>query len=598
MSFRTTTMVAKEVIYVLGFGILLPVSFAVPPVILLAIVWLVQRPQIIHRHILPLLFNEVKCMSGSCGAIIPLTQVFQAETFKGNQPTPIWRFRDDRGREAGTLDCPKCGTTIPIQKGRACRLVRVTIIGNPFTRSPREEKRTGLLASYRKLRRLMKGQVTVAVPPMPIGYCRNLRLSRWQRYWQKLTRQSKRRMVEISADVYQRHAVYFGASGMGKSTLIEWQVKWIMENGLGCTVIDPTGRLIKRILKLVPEHRKDDVVLIRAGDRECPFQLNPLETTDEMARFNIKGELLRTIRAVSGSWGDEIAYNLGKAIDTACLLRGSLRDAYDLLTKPTVRDRVIPQLEDEDLLEFWSAWEQTRPKSRVPTIRKLETMMNHPILGPMLGASSSNYSPEDAIRESHVVLVDLHTKSNTKEVIINLGTILIGSTQAAAERQEDGKEVQHFLIIDEARNFMYPGMDLASIFSEARKRKLSMTLATQHPKQLEEVIDEVYGNAGTLLSFKVDTKHAREFQDRMPEVNIDEIVNQDVGQCIAKIHLQSHRIETQLPKPAEEDQTAYIENKMHTMNLARKRDEVAGEGWSAGFETLAEEQEPVCEGVR
>ena len=83
----------------------------------------------------------------------------------------------------------------------------------------------------------------------------------------------------------------------------------------------------------------------------------------------------------------------------------------------------------------------------------------------------------------------------------------------------------------------------------------------------------------------------------MPEVSIGEIASQDVGQCIAKIHLQSHRIEAQLPEPAEEDQTAYIEDKMHAMNRARKRDEVAGEGWSAGFEALAEQHEPVCEGV-
>ena len=35
-------------------------------------------------------------------------------------------------------------------------------------------------------------------------------------------------------------------------------------------------------------------------------------------------------------------------------------------------------------------------------------------------------------------------------------------------------------------------------------------MASQHPKQIDDIMDEVYGNAGTIFAFKVDPKHAND----------------------------------------------------------------------------------------
>lgn len=67
---------------------------------------------------------------------------------------------------------------------------------------------------------------------------------------------------------------------------------------------------------------------------------------------------------------------------------------------------------------------------------------------------------------------------------IILGTFLIGKIRAAALRQEKDKRVRHFLIVDEAVDFMHYGMSFPKLFSQARKHKLSLVLASQHVTQI------------------------------------------------------------------------------------------------------------------
>jgi len=597
MTFRTKQLVAKGTIYAAGNAFFLAWAIVYPPAIFAALVWLFQKPRFVHRHILPRLFSHVRCPNGKCGYLIPLVQRYKLREYNHNQPEHVFRVRDPNGQEVLSIDCPKdtCKTTIPIQKGTVCKLVRATINGNSFALSPGESPPSRLVILWRKLRR---GLLIEKGLPFPIGTDRSDQPTRLQRLWRFVWKQSKRRPVNVPEDVYGRHGVWWGASGMGKSTLIQAKMQWIMQNGMGATVIDPSGQLINDILKLVPEERKDDVILIRAKDRDCPFQLNVLDAKDAMAEMNLKAELLQTIKAVSDSWGGDIALNIERAIETAKLVDGSLQEVFDLLTKQSIRDRIVSQIDDEELIEFWSGWDRMTEKSKTPTVRKIRTMIKHPILGPMIGAKESNFDPEAVIRDSMIVLVDLDTASDTDEVKIILGTIIIGKIRGAASRQEKGKETRHFLIIDEASDFVHAGMKLGKILSQARKQKLSLLMAAQHITQMKDVIDSIFGNAGVLLSFGVDKKDAKEFAERMTDVTPDDIMNQDVGECIARIHRTTYAIKTTLPIRPAVNQTTYIKQKMRSIGKANRRDDETGEGFASHPNAKAVEPELVCEGVR
>jgi hypothetical protein len=92
-------------------------------------------------------------------------------------------------------------------------------------------------------------------------------------------------------------------------------------------------------------------------------------------------------------------------------------------------------------------------------------------------------------------------------------------------RQEipEEKRRDFYLYVDEFQNFATP--DFATILSEARKYHLNLTVANQFIGQVEEEVkNAVFGNVGTLISFRVGVTDAsylqREFQPVFSEADL------------------------------------------------------------------------------
>ena len=82
-----------------------------------------------------------------------------------------------------------------------------------------------------------------------------------------------------------------------------------------------------------------------------------------------------------------------------------------------------------------------------------------------------------------------------------------------------------YLYVDEFQNFATP--DFATILSEARKYKLNLTVANQFTSQMEdEVKNAVFGNVGTLISFRVGVGDANYLQhEYSPTFNEADLLN-------------------------------------------------------------------------
>jgi hypothetical protein len=92
-----------------------------------------------------------------------------------------------------------------------------------------------------------------------------------------------------------------------------------------------------------------------------------------------------------------------------------------------------------------------------------------------------------------------------------LGSLLVTSFELAAMERVDVPEHRRkdfFLFIDEFHNFSTDSF--ASILSEARKYRLCLTLSHQYLDQVRENVRKaVFGNAGTLISFRSGESDAR-----------------------------------------------------------------------------------------
>ena len=128
-----------------------------------------------------------------------------------------------------------------------------------------------------------------------------------------------------------------------------------------------------------------------------------------------------------------------------------------------------------------------------------------------------------------------------------LGLILVPKVLTAAmSRQNIPMEQREdfFLYVDEFQNFATE--DFAVILSEARKYRLNLVVANQFIAQIdEEVKNAVFGNVGTMISFRVGVPDANFLQhEYAPTFNEIDLTN------IEKYHVYIKTIVNNEPVPA------------------------------------------------
>ncbi len=107
--------------------------------------------------------------------------------------------------------------------------------------------------------------------------------------------------------------------------------------------------------------------------------------------------------------------------------------------------------------------------------------------------------------EGKILLVNLARGRIGEGPAALLGSLLVSSLSLAAFARADQPEEARrpfFLYLDEFHTFAT--LSLATMLSELRKYRVGLVLAHQYLSQLEtEIRDAVFGNVGTLISFRV-----------------------------------------------------------------------------------------------
>ena len=157
---------------------------------------------------------------------------------------------------------------------------------------------------------------------------------------------------------------------------------------------------------------------------------------------------------------------------------------------------------------------------------------------PVIAQEKSSFNFRDIMDNKKILLVNL-SKGRLGDINANLiGLILVGKILMAALSRVDsfGKSLPPFyLYIDEFQNITTDS--IATILSEARKYKLSLTIAHQFIAQLEEKIrDAVFGNVGSLAAFRIGADDAEYLQKQFePVFTQKDIMNLDNYQAYLRL---------------------------------------------------------------
>lgn len=321
-----------------------------------------------------------------------------------------------------------------------------------------------------------------------------------------------------------RHCYVIGQTGTGKSGLLRSMILQDIQNGEGVAFIDPHGNDIEEVLSYVPPERMEDVIYFDPAYTPRPMGLNLLEydvTRPELKTFvvdqvyDIFRKLYSDVPEAFGPMFEQYYRNATQLVVEDPTTDSTLMEIPRVLADSRFRNMKIERCNNPVVVQFWrkiaeAAGGEASLENVVPYITsKTDVFLANDIMRPIVAQQKSAFDFRKIMDEKKIFLANLSKGRLGDRNAQLLGLVLVSKFLAAAFSRIDtrGELPPFYLYIDEFQNFATPS--IATILSEARKYKLSLTIAHQFIAQLEEDIrDAVIGNVGTKIAMRIGTTDA------------------------------------------------------------------------------------------
>ncbi len=336
-------------------------------------------------------------------------------------------------------------------------------------------------------------------------------------FFAKTEFKNKEQVFGIKTEDRRKHVYIIGKTGVGKSTLIANMAIDDIRKDRGVGIIDPHGDLSETILDFIPKRRLSDVVYLEPFDTERPFSLNVLEIKNKQQKDLVASGIVSIFyKLYKDSWGPRLEYILRNVILTLLESPGAtLVDILALLSNADYRKKVVRSLSDQVLRDFWEKEyakmpDRLKAEAISPIQNKVGQFVTSKMIRNIIGKTKSSIDLEQIMNEGKILILNLSQGKLGEDNTALLGAMIITQLQLAAMNRSFIKESDRkdfFMYVDEFQNFATNSF--IKILSEARKYRLSLTLANQYIEQLdEEVRRAIFGNVGTLVSFVVGARDA------------------------------------------------------------------------------------------
>lgn len=338
----------------------------------------------------------------------------------------------------------------------------------------------------------------------------------WAEGTDKTTNQTTILTKGIAQAHRDTHFYIVGASGSGKTKFLESLIKQDIENGLGFGIIDPHGDLTEHIKgylyalkKDEPEFLQERVVLIDPTDKNQTVVFNPLERTINESPATIANELTEAFKKIwKDAWGARMEDLLKNTLIALIENDLTLSDLPLFLTDLEVRRKVLERVNHQICRQYFERFNSLRRNTQdewmESTLNKVRAFLSDEAISQMFTSPKSSFNLRNIMDDGKILLVKLD-KGRLKGSADLLGSLLLAKIQAAAFSRTDTLESERnkfYLYIDEFQNFATEGF--ISMLAEARKYRLSITLAHQNLVQLPNTLRaSILSNCGLQAYFRI-----------------------------------------------------------------------------------------------
>jgi hypothetical protein len=367
-------------------------------------------------------------------------------------------------------------------------------------------------------------------------------------YFGETDARNKKIRFGIKAQDRLRHMYVIGKTGMGKSTLLENLAIQDIQNGNGLAFIDPHGGTAEKLLDYVPENRIKDVLYFAPFDMEYPVSFNVLEDIGADKRHLVVNGLMSTFEKIwVDAWSARMAYILSNTLLALLEYPGAtLLGVNRMLTDKDYRKKVVENITDVSVKTFWieeyGKWTERFVAEAIPAIQnKVGQFTANPLVRNLLGQPESSFDIRKFMDEKKILIINMSKGLVGEGNARLIGSMLITKIYLAAMSRADKNEKDlaklpnFYLYVDEFQSFA--NKSFADILSEARKYKLSLNIAHQYIEQMEEEVrDAVFGNVGTMVTFRVGAFDAEVLEKEFaPIFTAEDLVNLGFAQIYLKL---------------------------------------------------------------
>lgn len=345
-----------------------------------------------------------------------------------------------------------------------------------------------------------------------------------------------------------RHVYVIGKTGMGKSTLLENLAAQDIQEGNGMCFIDPHGKTAELMLEYIPKERINDVLYFAPFDMEHPVSFNIMEDVGYDKRHLVVSGLMSAFKKIwKDAWSARMEYILSNTL--FALLEypdATLLSVNRMLSDKAFRKKVVENIKDTAVKSFWvdefANYTERMAAEAVPAIQnKVGQFTSNPLIRNIIGQPKSSFDLREMMDNKKIIIVNLSKGRMGESNAQLLGSLLVTKIYLAAMSRADAgpHEIELLpdfsLFVDEFQSFA--NESFADILSEARKYKLNLHIAHQYVEQMpEEVRSAVFGNVGTLITFRVGSADAELFEKEFaPTFMQQDIVNLGFAQVYLRL---------------------------------------------------------------
>ena len=312
--------------------------------------------------------------------------------------------------------------------------------------------------------------------------------------------------------------------------------------------MDPHGDLVDAVIKHVPKERVQDVVYFNPMDTEFPIAFNPMQAVNPELKLRVTIGFIEIFEKLFGAnWTPRLEHVLRQT--TLALLDSKGTTVFSILkmlSDKNYRQKIVSKIEDAVVKNFWvnefAAWSEKFDNEAItPLLNKVGQLVSTNLIRNIIGQPFNTFDIRQIMDNEKIMLVKLNKGLLGEENAQILGAMMITKIQQAALERADTPEEERkdfYLYVDEFQYFATK--TFAEILSEARKYRLSLTVAHQYMGQLNDYVrTTIFGNIGTIIGFRVGAEDGAILEQEFnPVFKVRDIINLAVREFYIKMSVK------------------------------------------------------------